>query len=237
MKKMNVLNDFSNMLISVLTHDLRQPFASFITTIDTIKYTRRALSQEDLYIMLEDIRAITSESVELLDGLLCWTMSKKPGFNCETRPLLLNDLIHEANSPFLLDQLNKNISLYNVISQRQLIYANKSMLQFINRSILSHVTKYSSQSSILAVACSIDENWITVSFISQGLGMTAKQLEELFNINEAVSPMDGQPKGNGIALNICRDMMQQMNGKLWVESIPDNGTTFFYSVPLIKQLF
>lgn len=230
---MNVLDSFSSMLISVLTHDLRQPFASFITTIDTIKYTRRALSQEDLYIMLENIRAVTSESVELLDGLLCWAMSKKTGFSYETQALLLNDLIHEANNPFMLDQLNKNICLYNLIPQRQFIYANRPMLQFINRNILSYVTKCSLQNGIIAATCSIEEDRITVSFISQGKGMTAKQLKELFNIYETADPGDGQLKGNEIALAICRDMICQMDGELWVESMPDKGTTFFYSLPLL----
>ncbi|MFA4870655.1 MAG: ATP-binding protein [Pedobacter sp.] len=38
-------------------------------------------------------------------------------------------------------------------------------------------------------------------------------------------------KGAGIALSICYDMIQQMNGRLWVETEPTKGTTFYNSLP------
>jgi K+-sensing histidine kinase KdpD len=233
-KEMDVPDNFSDMLVSVLIHDLRQPFATFIATVDMIKHTRRIVSQEEIHMIFEDIRDMSSRSIGLLDGLLYWRKSQKAGFAYQPQPLLLRDLIFEDNSLYLYDQLNKNISLYNIITEDQIIYGHKQMLQFINRNILSNATKYSPPGGIIGITCSIDNERITVAFTDQGKGMTASEMEKLFHITEAAAAESALLKGAGIALSICRDMIHQMHGKLWAESVPDQGTTFYYSLPFYE---
>jgi K+-sensing histidine kinase KdpD len=235
-KALKVENNFNSMLVSVLAHDLRQPFASFIMAIDAIKYTKRILSQEDLHLLLEDLRVTASESIELLDGLLYWMKSQKTGASNQSQHLQLNNLIQEANSLFQFDQLDKNISIYNIIPEGQSIYAHKQMLQFINRNILSNATKHSPYGGSIGITCSTEDDWITVAFTDQGTGISSERLESLFSINDTTDDGEYKLKGSGIALSICRDMIGQMNGKLWAESLPNTGSTFYYTLPLTAQL-
>jgi K+-sensing histidine kinase KdpD len=234
-KKIDLPDNFSNMLISVLAHDLRQPFATFIMILDAIKYNPRTFSMEELGMMLEEIRFTASESIELLDGVLYWMKLQKTGSACQIQPLLLNSLIQEANSLYLHEQHSKAVCLNSIVPEYQLIYAHKQMLQFINRNILSNATKYSPCGGTIGVTCSIDESWITVTFTDDGAGMTADQLGELFHIKETENPVAYRLNSAGIAMNICQDMIRQMNGKLWAESIPGKGTVFYYSLPLRRD--
>lgn len=234
-KELNERDHFSNMLISILAHDLRQPFATFISFMDMIKHTNQKLSQKELLMILDDMRYTAVKSIELLDGLLQWRKSQDSGFIYQTQPLFLSKLIDEANSLYLYDQIGKTVSLVNYIPQDQLICAHKEMLQFINRNILNNATRYSMPGGVIHVSSSVNENTITVAFNDQGKGMTPDKLRKIFNNQEFSESGDSDVKGAGIALSICREMIQIMNGKIWAESDPGIGTTFFYSLPLTRM--
>ncbi|SDT14725.1 Histidine kinase-, DNA gyrase B-, and HSP90-like ATPase [Mucilaginibacter mallensis] len=231
-KELNERDHFSNMLISILAHDLRQPFATFISFIDMIKHTNQKLSQKELLMIFDDMRDTASKSIELLDGLLQWRKSQDSGFIYRTEPLFLNKLIDEANSLYLYDQIGKTVSVVNHVPESQLIYVHKEMLQFINRNILNNATRYSMPGGVIRVSSSVHKNAITVAFKDQGKGMTAEKLKRIFYNQEYSESGDSDVKGAGIALSICRDMIQIMNGKIWAESVPGTGTTFYYSLPL-----
>jgi K+-sensing histidine kinase KdpD len=234
-EKLETQDAFCQTLIAIMAHDLRQPFASIVMTADVIKHTQRPLGAEETHLIFEELSNTAAKSIELLDGLLCWVKSRKENSAGKTQPLLLCDLIHEANGLYLYDQITRNISIYNIIPERQLIYAHKEMLQFINRNILSNATKYSCDGGVIGVTCSEDEDCITVAFTDRGNGMTGDQLQSLFNLHDNETQAHGYLKGAGMAMSICKDMIAQMNGKIWAESVPGEGTTFYYSLPQNKE--
>jgi len=136
-------NKFNDMLIAVLAHDLRQPFASIIMTSEMLKLPDDYLSEDDLQTIMFSLNDTASKSIELLEGLLLWVKSKKENFEYITQPLLLRDNIEEANGLYKQDQQNKHISISNQIPAEQVIYAHKQMQLFINRNLISNATKYS----------------------------------------------------------------------------------------------
>lgn len=220
------------MLISILAHDLRQPFSTLIATTDMIKYADQPLSEKELHMIFDHLHHTASKSIKLLDGLIFWLKSQSDSNTYQAEPLLLHDLINEANSLYIHDQLSKAVVVFNAIPSYQLVHANKEMLQFINRNILSNATKYSPAGGVINISCSVKDNQITVAFKDQGIGIREDKLERLFNIHDT-EVLDGYHlQGAGIALNICQDIIRQTNGKLWVESVYGQGATFFYSLPL-----
>lgn len=232
-KKQDASDSFSKMLISVLVHDLRQPFATLISAADMIKYADHPLSEEELYMIFDHMRHTASKSIKLLDGLVFWMKSQSNGYTYEAQPLHLRDLINNANGLYIHDQASKAIRIANTIPEHQLVHANKEMLQFINRNILSNATKYSPPGGIINISCSVEDNQITVAFADQGMGIREDQLERLFNTQDTRVLDSHYLQGAGIALSICQDMIWQMDGKLWAESAYGHGATFFYSLPLL----
>jgi K+-sensing histidine kinase KdpD len=233
--ELEIWSSFNDKLITVLAHDLRQPFASIIMTAEMLKLTQKPLEADDFNMIIEDLRDTAAKSIELLDGLLYWVKSKKEGFEYKTQPLLLNDLLNESNGLYVYDQQKKDISFFNLVPERQLVFAHKQMLQFINRNILSNATKHSPNNGIISVTSKADDNWVTVAFNDQGRGMTREQLHAIFNIQEIAKPDNTKVKCAGMALSICYDMIRQMNGSLWAESSAEEGTTFYYALPVEKK--
>lgn len=222
-------NRFHDMLLSVLAHDLRQPFSAIIMTSELMKFTNKALTEEELQTIVLDLNDTASKSIELLEGLLLWVKSKKENFEYKTQPILLQDNIAEANGLYTYDQLNKGIILINDVPEKLVIDADKQMLLFINRNLISNATKYSPQGGTIRIHAEITDNEVIVSFSDQGPGMTAEQIQKLFVINENTRPGD-MAQGAGVALSVCFDMIKQMNGRLWAEAEPGKGSTFLYAI-------
>ena len=224
-------NNFNNMLLSVLAHDLRQPFSAIVMTSELLKYKHQALTEEELSMILMDLNDTATKSIEFLQGLLYWVRSKKEGFEYKSTPLLLHDLVMEANSLYQYDQHNKNITFINEIPENQLIYAHHQMMLFICRNLISNATKYSSKNGVIRVYGYSTNAEVVIVFEDKGKGISMDMIERLFTTDEKAS-LEGTPvKGAGIALTIAFDMMKQMDGKLWVESELNKGASFYLSLP------
>lgn len=232
-QEMENWNQFNNMLISVLAHDLRQPFSSIIMTSELLKLTGKVLTEEDLHKIVLDLNDTASKSLELLEGLLLWVKSKKENFQYSTFPILLQDNIEEANGLYVYDQQSKQVTLVNEIPGELVIPAHKQMLLFINRNLISNATKYSPKGGVIRIYTQVKNNEIIVAFEDQGPGMTKEQLGRLFTTGDTVNP-DDILKGAGVALSVCYDMIKQMKGRLWVDSELGKGTTFFYALSVDK---
>jgi signal transduction histidine kinase len=65
--------------------------------------------------------------------------------------------------------------------------------------------------------------------------MTIQTLEKLFKLSEkqSLNGTNGE-KGSGLGLNICKKFVEKNKGKIWVESEPGKGSTFFFSLPILK---
>ena len=77
------------------------------------------------------------------------------------------------------------------------------------------------------------ENQIEISVSDNGIGMSKEVLEKLFVIGEqeSLQGTSGE-KGTGLGLILCKDFIEKHNGKIWVESEPDKGSSFYVTIPL-----
>ena len=81
------------------------------------------------------------------------------------------------------------------------------------------------------------KSYITFSVKDKGQGIPANQLEKIFERFQQVDSSDSRKKGGtGLGLTICRQIIKEHGGDIWVESSKDNGSTFYFTLPaVIKQ--
>jgi signal transduction histidine kinase len=79
-------------------------------------------------------------------------------------------------------------------------------------------------------------SYIVIAVKDQGRGIPADKLEMVFERFQQVDASDSRQKGGtGLGLAICRSIVQQHRGRMWVESALGEGSTFFLSLPALRE--
>lgn len=101
--------------------------------------------------------------------------------------------------------------------------------QQIEEMRLGEVEQISSTSSPISPSTP----YILFSVTDQGRGIPSNKLESIFERFQQVDASDSRQKGGtGLGLAICRTIIQLHHGRIWAESSPEGGSTFFFAIPL-----
>ncbi len=78
-------------------------------------------------------------------------------------------------------------------------------------------------------AVSDDDKWITISVADNGIGFKQEYADKIFN---PFTRLHGQEySGSGVGLTICKRIVDQLGGRIWAESKPGEGSTFYFTLP------
>jgi signal transduction histidine kinase len=100
--------------------------------------------------------------------------------------------------------------------------------------LLSNAVKFTERGSVTCTAHQINGD-ILVSVIDTGSGIADADSQTIFDkFKQAGNTMTGKPKGTGLGLPICRQIITHHGGRIWVESEPGKGSAFSFSLPVLQ---
>jgi two-component system phosphate regulon sensor histidine kinase PhoR len=98
--------------------------------------------------------------------------------------------------------------------------------------LVSNAIKYNTENGIVMVSISETDDTVTLRVADTGIGMSAEEQKGLFEkFYRADSVRQSSVHGTGLGLNITRNIIEQHNGQVQVESIPGEGTTIIVTLP------
>ena len=98
--------------------------------------------------------------------------------------------------------------------------------------LLSNAVKYSPNADKVFIKVEEQRGKIQVSVQDFGVGMSSQHLDKIFNRYYRVQEHAVHFQGLGIGLYISSNIIQRHNGKMWVDSEPGKGSTFYFTLPL-----
>jgi two-component system sensor histidine kinase VicK len=100
--------------------------------------------------------------------------------------------------------------------------------------LLSNAIKFSPRSSSISLSAKPEAREVTFRVEDHGRGIPASKLATIFDKFQQVDASDSRDKGGtGLGLAICRSIVAQHGGRIWVESIPGQGSTFVFTLPRV----
>ena len=146
-----------------------------------------------------------------------------------------------CNSAKLIQQAIDTISSMAKV-QGIILETNSESIEFLGdrdrltqalTNFLSNAIKFSTEHSKVTITARLHDNNILFSVTDKGRGIPADKLETIFERFQQVDASDSRQKGGtGLGLAICRHIVEQHGGKIWVESVYGQGSTFYFSIPL-----
>jgi PAS domain S-box-containing protein len=98
--------------------------------------------------------------------------------------------------------------------------------------IISNAVKFAKQGSITCHANLVDQD-IVIGISDKGVGIALEDQSQVFEKFKQVGDIfTDKPKGTGLGLPICKQIVEHHSGKIWVESQLGKGSTFFFTIPL-----
>lgn len=127
----------------------------------------------------------------------------------------------------------KNIDLVVNAGKFSLIELDPDRVSQVLRNLISNAIKFSENNSKIEISAKAKEDHILLSVKDYGYGMTPEDqvrvFEPFYQVDSALRRRHG---GTGLGLAICRGIVEAQKGKIWVESIVGEGSTFYFTVPL-----
>jgi len=210
----------------VASHDLQEPLrmvASFLQLLSG-KYSKKLDSNANEYIGFAVEGSIRMQKMiqDLLEYSRIQTQSKK----------LIEINTAEALSQAICNLQTKIEETGTIIFNDHLpeINGDESQLVRLFQNLIGNAIKFCREKKpeIIISAQEQDMDWL-FSIKDNGIGIEPEYQDKVFQIFQRLHSR-GEYAGTGIGLAICKRIVERHNGKIWFESKPGEGTTFFFTI-------
>ncbi|HPU22785.1 MAG TPA: PAS domain-containing sensor histidine kinase [Candidatus Kapabacteria bacterium] len=227
-EKLKEIIDQKDRLFSIIAHDLKGPISAFVGMSKMFSENLNELTLTELQEYTENMHKSASHILELLENLLEWSRVQrgKKQFNPERLNirLVLKNVADLLINSYKLKEVALNLEIEN----DAYVFADLQMLNTIFRNLISNALKFSFRGEKVEVRLSEFENKYIVSIKDYGIGMDDELKSKLFNPAEKVSRTGTEEESStGLGLLLCKEFIDYHKGRIWVESQPNLGSTFF----------
>lgn len=240
------LTDKNNMLeeailqktkfFSIVAHDLKSPILSLTSLTEKLLQDYDKIPEEKKKYWLSKSLESTKHFYELIENLLTWSRSQVGMIDINLEEFKLIDIIEKVFCNYQNYASVKSLRLEKQIDGNIVIYADKMMLETIFRNLISNSVKYSYPNGKVLVTAEVSNHSVVISVKDQGIGISEDRIKTLLSLdNKLTVPGTSGEKGTGLGLQICKDFVDKHNGRIWVESELEKGTTIFVSLPRVKM--
>ena len=230
-KLKNVIH-IKDKFFSIISHDLRDPLSTLLMFMKTLETKVNAFSKDQIKEFSIENQKSLIRVIDLLENLLQWSLSESGELKFNPEQIQLNPTIEENINLYRKKaKENKNIEILFEPKEDTKVFADKNMLNFVLRNLISNALKFSYPDSKVYISTDISGQNVKVSVRDEGLGMSETVLHKVLNSEEHLSTLGTHnEKGTGFGLLLCRSFIEQNKGKFkYSESITKRDHSGFYS--------
>lgn len=229
-QELEEVNGIKNKIFSVIAHDLRNPFAQFISILDMFK--ARLLEADEIVTLLPFLDKSVNNTIDMMDRLLIWSKSQLDGFKVKKELFDVSTLIQDTVEKLqnLIDE--KQLQVRIIKTQEVEAWADLEMIRIVFRNLLSNAIKFTPLNGSINIEILKENESVNIAFRDTGMGLNEEQLASLFSFNVKSTRGTANESGTGLGLKICYDLLLLNNGKIRVESVLAKGSSFFVILPL-----
>ncbi len=225
-------NKNKDKLLSIIAHDLRNPFSVLITFSKLIMDSIDEFSKVDILTYMKSFYQTSKQGYALLDNLLKWSKSQTGKTEIKPEKLNMYELAEETVTLLNSQAFNKKITLENNVPEGIRAFADINMILTVLRNLVSNAIKFTNTEGKVMISGKKLNNTVHINIIDNGVGIHPVDIEKLFRIDikHSTSGTVGE-RGTGLGIILCKEFIEKNNGELSVKSELKNGSTFSFSLP------
>jgi signal transduction histidine kinase/DNA-binding response OmpR family regulator len=236
--------------LSTVSHELRTPLTS---VLGFAKIIRRRLEErlfpllpsDDKKIVqtknqvLENLGVVVSEGerlTKLIDDVLDLAKIEAGKFTWNMGSVSVEEVIDRAVAATASLFEAKKLTLVRTIApDLPTVTGDSDRLIQVVINLISNAVKFTDEGSITCSA-ELKDGQIVVGVKDSGIGIAPADQPKVFEkFKQVGDTLTDKPKGTGLGLPICKEIVEYHGGTIWVESAPGQGSTFSFSLPIAAQ--
>lgn len=228
-------NKTKNKFISVLAHDLKNPFQAILGFSELLKDQASTGKYDKVEKLTGYIYDTTINTFSLLENLLEWAKSQAGMMKYKPRNIGLSYLIDNSIRIVKNNAEAKNINIIIDCDKKIEAYIDKSMISTVIRNLVSNAIKFTERNGTIKIISEVSNGNINLIVKDNGIGIKEKKRQNLFKVDLNVSTTGTEnEKGTGLGLSVCKDFVLKNNGTITVTSKPGEGSKFTIALPKAK---
>jgi PAS domain S-box-containing protein len=221
--------------VSTVSHELRTPLTSIRGALGLL--TAGVLNAEPAKArrMLEIAVANTDRLIRLINDILDIERIESGRVKLEKRSCPTASLMVQAMNSVreVADRAGVKLELFPISTS---VLADPDRVVQALTNLLGNAIKFSPSSSTVTLRATPQQSEMLFEVKDQGRGIPADKLGVIFERFQQVDASDGREKGGtGLGLAICRSIVDQHGGRIWAESELGKGSSFYFTLPLLKE--
>ena len=231
--RLRELDRLKDEFIAVTSHELRTPLASVYGAAMTLQ--RQELDPEQRESMLGVIYRESTRLARLVDQVLWASRLESGGVTTRIEscdPVELVEEVVEAERTHMPAGLSLTVAADEPAPR---VAADGEKVKQVLMNLIDNAVKYSAGSSGIEVSLRAANDLVRFSVRDDGLGIPLVEQQRIFDKFHRLDPnMTRGVGGTGLGLYICKELVDQMNGRIWVTSREGEGSTFAFELPIAQ---
>jgi PAS domain S-box-containing protein len=208
------------------SHDLQEPLRKLIAYSDLLREDIEQGDQEEVQQDLEVMCSAATRMQSLVQGLLSLSRSGRQGMNIER--LALNEVVDSAleSLEISIDESSARI----VRPELPFILGDRTLLTQLYQNLIGNAIKFGGTGPRVQMTAETNDagQWI-LGVQDNGIGLKPEYSEQIFSPFKRLHGRT-EYEGTGIGLAVCRKIIERHGGRIWVESQPDQGAHFRFTI-------
>ncbi len=218
--------------VGMVAHDLRNPLSA-IKMLSAAALESPGMLPESVRGNFELVRSAAMQMDRLIQDLLDVTRVEAGQLRVDMQPVAIQALLEEALTtlrPLLHDA---GIALEVANGAPLMVMADSQRIGQVLSNLVGNAIKFTPSGGAVRIAVTRVDAGACIAVSDTGSGIARELLPNVFDRFWQVPTAAIRARGAGLGLPIARGIIHAHGGKIWAESEPDRGSTFYFTLPLV----
>lgn len=228
--KQSKLDEDKNHFFHSVIHDLKSPVENIYSLIAILQKNKKDIPDEKI---LEYVSVSCNNAKNIINNLLEIAEIENTNHVTTIQNTDINRLLKIHLAPFISIAKKKNIKIIKQLSKAPLLFeTNPEKLIRVVNNIISNALKFTHNGGQISVSTLKVADKIVIKICDTGIGIPLELQKNIFEkfTKSKRTGLNGE-KANGLGMHIVKQIVNSINGQIWIESDGKSGTTVFVELP------